>query len=265
MKRNKIRKAFVVLPVIFLFFVSSLEAKEILKYSSSAVVMAAIGEDVLKLFTEETGVEIDLFIGSSDTAIHRMMNGVADIASSVERIGYGSIDYGYNEILFARAPIAVITNVSTTVRDLTISQLSAIFSGAIENWKDVGGPNQKIIVVIPSHNTGAFKNFSLLTLKRLEVKYDYMAFRSTAVVDIVTHIPYSISFISLGAHTAEKAIKIISIDGRKPEDDGYPFSQDFSFVTIGEPKGASKKMIDFFMSEKVKTVFQKNGIMSINK
>ncbi len=262
MKTKKIIKACLSLMAIFSFLLlsSPIEAKETLRYSSSAQVMAALGEEVFKQFEEDSGVKVDIFTGSSDVAVYRLMHGVADIASSAERISYSSMDSGYTEILFAKAPMIVITNVSTTVKDLTIRQLKEIFNGSVNNWKEVGGPDKEIIVVIPDKNTAAFKNFTMLVLKRYDVKFDYLAHRSTDVVSLVKHMPWSIAFITKGEHTSGDPVKTIAIDGRKPEDKDYPFSQEFYFVTKGEPKGAAKKLIDYFFTEKAKSAFKKSGL-----
>ena len=239
------------------------QAGDVLKYSSSAQVMAATGSEIHQAFGKDTGVAIDLFVGSSSVAVHRMMNGLADVASSVEKLAPGHRASGYSEICFARAPIVVITNVSTQVRDLASSQLRAIFSGAITNWKEVGGPDKDIVVVVPERNTGAFKNFSLLALKRFDVTYDFMASRSTDVVELVRRVPWSISFITQGAHTVHEALKTLRIDGRAPEDSEYPFHQDFSFVLNGEPRGISKKLIDFYFSEKGRDLLRKSGVTPV--
>jgi phosphate transport system substrate-binding protein len=263
MKTKTIIKACFMIMAFFSFLLqgSTIEGKETLRYASSAQVMAALGEGVLKQFEEDSGVKVDLFVGSSDVAVHRMMHGVADIASSAERIAYSSTDSGYTEILFAKAPIIVITNVSTPVKDLTIRQLKEIFNGSVNNWKEVGGPDKEIIVVIPDRNTAAFKNFTMLALKRYEVKFDYLAHQSTDVVNLVKHMPWSISFITKGEHTSGEPVKTIAIDGRKPEDKDYPFLQEFYFVTKGEPEGSAKKLIDFFFTEKAKSAFKKSGLM----
>lgn len=263
MKTKTIIKACFMIMAFFSFLLqgSTIEAKETLRYASSAQVMAALGEEVLKQFEKDSGVNVDLFIGSSDVAVHRMMHGVADIASSAERITYSSTDSGYTEVLFAKAPIIVITNVSTTVKDLTIRQLKEIFNGSVNNWKEVGGPDKEIIVVIPDRNTAAFKNFTMLALKRYDVKFDYLAHRSTDVVSLVKHMPWSISFITKGEHTSGDPVKTIAIDGKRPEDKDYPFLQEFYFVTKGEPKGAAKKLIDFFFTERAKSAFKKSGLM----
>jgi phosphate transport system substrate-binding protein len=238
-------------------------AKETLRYSSSAQVREAFGMEGLNAFMEENGVELDLFVGSSNAAVHRLMNGFADIASTVERLEFGSQDYGYVETPFCKAPLIVISNVKTPVRNLSSEQLRAIFNGTISNWKEVGGPDQTIVVVVPEKNTGAYKNFGQLALKRFDVKYDFMAYRSTDVVKLIHRIPWSISFITQGAHTVDQAVKIIQIDGKSPGDSDYPYHQIFSFVTKGNPTAAAKKLVDFAFSENGRSIMLKNGLQPL--
>jgi len=240
-------------------------ASDILRYASSAQVREAFGMEGLNAFKEESGLELDLWIGSSSSAVHRLMNGFADIASTVERLQFSAQDYGYIEIPFSQAPLIVITNAKTPVRDITSEQLRAIFSGSIANWKELGGPDQQIVVVIPERNTGAYKNFRQLALKRFDVRYDFMAYRSTDVVALVHRIPWSVSFITQGANTVDEAIRIIRIDGKAPGDPDYPYHQIFSFVTKGQPDGAAKKLVDFVFSEKMRAIMKKNGMQPLDR
>jgi phosphate transport system substrate-binding protein len=235
-------------------------AKETLRYSSSAQVREAFGMEGLDAFMQESGVELDLFVGSSSTAVRRLMNGVADIASSAERLHRGHQEYGYVEIPFCKAPLIVISNVKTTVRNISSEQVREIFNGTITNWKEVGGPDQAIVVVVPEMDTAAYKNFGQLALKRFDVKYDYMAYRSTDVVQLIHRIPWTISFISQGADTVNTAIRILQIDGKSPGDADYPYHQIFSFITKGHPGGAAKKLVDFAFSEKGRSIMLKNGL-----
>jgi phosphate transport system substrate-binding protein len=235
-------------------------AKETLRYSSSAQVREAFGMEGLNTFMADSGVELELFVGSSSAAVRRLMNGFADIASSAERLHLGHQEYGYVEIPFCKAPLVVISNVKTPVRNISSEQLRAVFNGTITNWKELGGPDQAIVVVVPEMNTAAFKNFGQLALKRFDVRYDFMAYRSTDVVMLIHRIPWSISFISQGADTADEAIRVLQIDGKSLGDADYPYHQIFSFVTRGYPSGAAKKLVDFAFSEKAQAIMKKNGL-----
>lgn len=240
-------------------------AKEILKYSSSAQVREAFGSEGLNAFTAETGIEIDLFVGSSASALHRLMNGFSDIASTVERLNRGSEMYGYAEIPFCKAPLIVITNVKTPVKNISSTQLREVFGGMITNWKELGGPDESIFVVVPGKHTGAFKNFSKLALKRTNIKHDFMTYRSTDVVTLVKRLPWSISFITRGAHTVDAAIKTMKVDGISPDEPDYPYFQTFSFVTKGDPSSPARKLIDFVFSEKGRAIIRKNGMEPLSR
>jgi len=240
-------------------------ANNILRYSSSAQVREAFGLEGLNSFREDSGIELDLWVGKSSSAVYRLMNGVADIASTVERLQFSAQDYGYVEIPICKAPLIVITNAQTPVRNISSEQVRAIFSGTITNWKELGGPDQTIVVVIPEKNTGAFNNFRQLALKRFDVRYDFMAYRSTDVVTLVHRIPWSVSFISQGDHTVDKAIRIIQIDGKAPGDPDYPYHQTFSFVTKGQPAGAAKTLVDFAFSDKMRAIMKKNGMQPLDR
>ncbi|UCF95329.1 MAG: substrate-binding domain-containing protein [Desulfobacterales bacterium] len=235
-------------------------AGPVLRYSSSAQVREALGEEGLNEFTRETGVEVDLFVGSSRSAVHRLMNGFSDIASTVERLHPGHQKYGYEEIPFCTAPLVVIAHKDTPIDDITETQLREIFSGNITTWKDLGGPDQTIVVVVPEKSTGAYSNFRQLALKMSDIKYDFMAYRSTDVVKMIKSFPGSISFITQGALTINQPLKTLKINGLSPAAKDYPYHQTFSWVTKGEPAGAAKQLVDFSFSEKAQGILQKNGM-----
>jgi phosphate transport system substrate-binding protein len=64
-------------------------SEEILRYSCSAQIYEAFGQERLDAFTKETGIKVDLFVSSSGSALYRLMNGFSDIARS----GRGNFGY----------------------------------------------------------------------------------------------------------------------------------------------------------------------------
>lgn len=235
-------------------------ASDVLRYSSSAQVRDVFHDESLSRFTKMSGIEVDLFVGSSSTALHRLFNDVCDISSTAEPLAPSHADYGYVQTAFCKVPLIVITNVQTPVTDISETQLRDIFAGTITNWKELGGPDRDIVTIVPGKDTAAYKNFSLLALKRFEVKYDFMAYRSTMVVTAVHRIPWSISFIAKGAATRDKAVRIMTVNGRSYADADYPYNQTFAFVTKGEPAGGAKALIDYALSPEAREAFKKNGI-----
>lgn len=242
---------------------STLHAQEKLRYSCSAQVYEAFEKERLAVFTKITGITIDLFVASSGSSVNRLMFGYSDIASTARGLFYPLKESGYVETPFCRSPLAIIAHSSSPLNGITEEQLADIFSGNLENWKGLGGPDERIVVVIPGKNTAAFENFERMVMKRKEVKYDLMSHQSTMVIDVVKRFPYAISFIASGAVTGAEGVKILNVNGVGPREREYPFYQEFYFVTKGRPEGTTKTFIDFAQSEKGRAIMEKRGMIPV--
>ncbi len=237
-------------------------AENDIELSCSAQVYAAFAQDDLAAFTPATGIAANIFVGSSPSALNRLMNEISDVAATVGHMARRHNEYGYVEIHFCIDPIAVITHPQVGIDNLSESQLIGIFSGDITNWQTVGGPDRTIVVVMPGKSTGAYRNFRQLALRRSEIRYDLMAYQSTMVIATVENVPWSISFISMGA-AANAQLKIVAIDGIKPGQAEYPYTQTFNFVTRGEPKGNVKALIDFTFSAAGAAIIKEKGMIAL--
>ncbi|MBW2653967.1 MAG: substrate-binding domain-containing protein [Deltaproteobacteria bacterium] len=237
-------------------------AEQKLQYSCSAQVYEAFENARLNAFTKETGISIDLFVASSNSCIYRVMQDMTDIASSTRAIYQRQKDYGLVETPFCKDPLAIITKKSTPINNLSEGHLRQIFSGGITNWKKVGGPDLPITLVVPGEETGAHKNFRRLVMKHKEINYDYLTYKSTRVLEAIEALPAgAISFISRGAQITHPAIKVLSINGRKPDDQSYPYHQIFYMVTKGEPTGSVKAFVDFANSKKGRAIIKERGML----
>lgn len=242
---------------------STASAQETLLYSQAAQVYRAFGKEGVELFQKKTGIPVEVFVSSSSSSVNRLMNGFADIASTTRQLYYRYNEYGYREIPFCKDPLAIIVHASAAVTDLTADQLEEVFSGGITNWKELGGPDAPILVVVPGKDTGANQNFRRQVMKHKEILYDLMTYESTDVIDVVAKFPEAISFISRGASIASEGVKALKIGGQSPGEPAYPFYQIFSFVTKGEPSGAVKAFVDFAFSPEAQGLFKEKGMLPI--
>ncbi len=238
-------------------------ASQPLSFSCSAQVYEALGPELLAAFTRETGITIDLYVGASNTAVSRVENNYADLATSTTRLYRRHSDYGYTEILFARDAMVVFTNADNKVDSLSKAQVQQIFSGEINNWNQFGGEDRAIVTIVPDKHTGSYHNFRAFFMEGREINYDFMAYRSSHVVEAARRIPDVISFVTKAAVAGDSQLKIIPIDGVAPGCPEYPYCEDFSFVTKGEPAGAAKQFIDFFMTGPGKKMLQKKGVVML--
>jgi phosphate transport system substrate-binding protein len=91
-------------------------------------------------------------IGTSD-GVENFLMGRADIAMASRPMSQEEVtaarDKGMavRETIVARMGIAVVINRDNTVSSVTVNELAEIFSGRVQSWQKVGGPDQLITVV----------------------------------------------------------------------------------------------------------------------
>lgn len=237
-----------------------------LKYYCSNQIFQAFEKEKVRLFSESAGIDVRVKNATSGTCVYALMNGYCDIASTARAIYRRHKDYGYRQVPFCIDPIAVIVRTDCAVGDLTEKQIQDIFSGDITNWKDVGGPDMEITVIVPSKDTAANKNFRRQVMKHKDMKHDFMAYSSTDVIKAVKHFPCgAVSFISRGAALHDQGIKTVSVNGIQTDEKDYPYFQIFYYVTKGEPTGQVKSFIDFTFSPEGKKLIKKYGMLPVDK
>ena len=152
MKRNGIFKTILISAISVTIIFGSLlaaRAEEVLKYSCSNQVYAAFEKEKIEAFTQATGIKVDVKTASSGSCTYRLITGNCDVASSARKLYRRHAVYGYTETAFCRDPIAVIARIECGVEGLTQEELQDIFAGDITNWKEVGGADLPILVLVP--------------------------------------------------------------------------------------------------------------------
>lgn len=240
--------------------VSKAPAAEVLRMSSSAQVYDAYVKEAIPVFQKQTGIQVDVFVSSSASSIGRLMNGMCDLATTVEGFKFRYGEYGYLEIPFCKDPLVVITQPDIPVDGITSEQVKEIFSGHITKWKELGGPNERIVIVVPGDTTAAYKNFERQAMGRRTIVFDFMSYISTLAVKAVQRVPHSISFMGQGVISGQPGIKTLKIDGRAPGEAGYPYHQVFSWAVEGNPVGPAKEFIDFTVSEEGQAILRKKSM-----
>jgi phosphate transport system substrate-binding protein len=267
MKRMGILKIFVISVLLgawVLVPASAVIAQDVVKYSCSNQVYAAVSKDHIEAFTKASGVEVEVKTASSGSCLNNLGRGFSNIASTARQLYDRHEVYGYRQFPFCKDPIAVIARKECGVDNLTEEQLQDIFAGAITNWKEVGGADLPVMIIVPGMDTAAHKNFRRQVMKRMDIEHDFMAYDSTMVIEAVKYFPCgAVSFISRGAAVQHKEIKILKIEGRSTTDEDYPYYQLFYFVTRGDPEENVKKFIDFAYSAEGASIIRKNGMVPI--
>lgn len=132
----------------------------------------------------------------------------------------------------------IIVHKSNPVTKLSKQQLKDIAIGKITNWKAVGGPDLpiKLIVTKPGLAPGLF--FQKIIMDGAPYMKGYTSVQSPkAVITWVSRSP--------GGIGAAATVHMDVSPGDAKAIEAPPLSRPLGVMTVGEPKGAAKKAVDF--------------------
>jgi len=226
--------------------------------------------------TEHPDIRISVTGGGSGTGIAALINKTVDIANASRQIKSEEVDQAKAngvdpfEHVIARDAIAVIVNPENPVNELTLQQISDIYSGKITNWTEVGGEDRPIVRLSRETNSGTHVYF-LETVLRLSSKTDKTLFStdtlllpsSEGIIAEVRQNPNAIGYDGLGY--VPKDLKMIAIAKEADaayvlpsiatvNDKSYPIARDLYMYTNGEPTGAVKDYLDWILSPEAQQI-----------
>lgn len=234
---------------------------------------------------EHPDVRISVTGGGSGTGIAALINGTVDIANASRQIKAEEMQEAQSkgispvEHIIARDAIAVIVNPQNPVSQLTLQQISDIYSGKINNWREVGGEDRPIVRLSRETNSGTHVYF-LETVLRLGEKEDKTLFStdtlllpsSEGIINEVRQNPNAIGYDGLGYVPHD--LKMIAI-ARQPgdpyvlpsiatvNDNSYPIARDLYMYTAGQPADAVKDYLDWILSPEAQAIVADLGFVPI--
>ena len=78
--------------------------------------------------------------------------------------------------------ITVIVNPASPIYVLTLPQLKQIFTGKVDNWKKLGGPDQKIHLFIRNADSGTYVFFQKHVLQKMAYASQANSLSSNAAI-----------------------------------------------------------------------------------
>ncbi len=235
--------------------------------------------------SDHPDVRISVTGGGSGTGIAALINGTVDIANASRQIKSEEIEEAQSkgiepvEHIIARDAIAVIVHPENPVSQLTLQQISDIYSGKISNWSEVGGEDRPIVRLSRETNSGTHVYF-LETVLRLGEKENKTLFStdtlllpsSEGIINEVRQNPNAIGYDGLGYVPDDlKTIAIAKETGggyvlpsaETVNDKTYPIARDLYMYTAGEPSGIIKTYLEWLLSSEAQTIVTKLGFVPI--
>jgi len=242
----------------------------------------AWAEQYQKLHPE---IRISVTGGGSGTGIAALINGTVDIANASRQIKEEEIQAAVGngvdpvEYIIARDAIAVIVNPENPVDQLTLQQISAVYSGEINNWSELGGEDRPIVRLSRETNSGTHVYF-LETVLRLGDEENTTLFSvdtlllpsSEGIIAEVRDNPNAIGYDGLGYVTPD--VKVLAVASSATSEyilpsansvnaDAYPIARDLYMYTASAPDEALLVYLDWILSSEAQQIVTELGFVPV--
>ncbi|GAK51862.1 hypothetical protein U14_03108 [Candidatus Moduliflexus flocculans] len=159
--------------------------------------------------------------------------------------------YGLTAVPFAKAPVVFFVNPNVGVTDLSAQQILDIYSGKITNWKEAGGSDLPVRVIMRDEGDSSHKvlqqnlpGFKALTM----TPNAKTTFSIAEILSTAEHVAGAIGYGNY-ANVRIANVTIIRIDGKNPTDSDYPYHAIQAFIFKEQNyTGMVKTFIEFLTS-----------------
>ena len=195
--------------------------------------------------------------GGTDRAIKSLIDGTCDIAmASAEPNDVLTLMAAQKHVtltgqIIAFDAIVLFVNPANALENLTITQLRDIYSGAIVNWKDVGGTDLPILLVSRDKTSGTFEGFKHLVLGDDAIlPASALEMDSAGAREYVSENPGAIGFASFSS--VDRTVKPLSVDGVAPSEDSirsrsFPLTRSLMLYFRSDADEATKAFLKYVM------------------
>jgi len=229
--------------------------------------------------TEHPGVTVQVTGGGSGVGISALINGTTDVCnasrpmkpSEREKLKQRFNTLGV-EIKAARDGLSLYLNETNTVNELSLEQIKLIYLGKITSWKEVGGPDTRIVVYGRENSSGTYVYFKDNVLGGADFTASMQSMPGTAAV--VNAVAKDKNAIGFGGAAYAKGVKFAKVKATasspayEPTEENiksgvYPITRFLFMYTRSKPTGALKNYIDWILSPEGQQLVAKVGYFPI--
>jgi len=184
------------------------------KGSDTLVVLAQKWAEVY--MQSHADAKIQVTGGGSGVGLAALQNNATELANSSRKIKPKEIEACIKT--FGRRPteykvaldgLSIYVHDSNKIEALSIEELEGIFTGAIKNWKEVGGPDLPIVVYSRENSSGTYEFFKEHVLQGKDFAANAQTLQGTAqVLQAVSGEPKSIGYGGAAYGAGAKHIKV---------------------------------------------------------
>jgi phosphate transport system substrate-binding protein len=217
--------------------------------------------------------------GGSGVGISALLENTTDLAQLSRKIKFdekqklSSAGKKVTETIVAFDALAVITHPSNSAANLTREQLEAIFTGKITNWKEVGGPDLKIIPYSRETSSGTYEFFKESVLKNKNYVNGILSLPATgAIIQSVSQTKGAIGYVGLAYLNASVKPVSVSYDAgatfvapsvESAKNQSYPIVRPLYFYHTENAALRVTPFINFALSPQGQAIVAQTGFITV--
>jgi len=275
---NSLRK---VLSVLILAMIvgalgTAATAEETVKVSGSTTVLPLAEGGAEAFNSAQANYKVIVTGGGTGVGIKNVADGISDIGMASREVTADEISqFGdkFNENLIGYDGIVIAVSKQIYdggVTSLTREQVKKIYSGEIDNWKDLGGPDEEMLVVGREQGSGTRDTFNedIMGDKKAETPGVNTVTGSNAEVKTaVTGSDKAIGYMGF-SYAEDGTVGVITLDGVAPsketiKDGRYELARKLYFYTFGDATAGAQAFIDFMLSADGQAVAEEYGFVAL--
>jgi phosphate transport system substrate-binding protein len=225
-----------------------------------------------QFMNDNPGVTVSYDATGSGTGIESVSNGTCDIGLSSRALKDEETAKGLVGTRVALDGIAIIVSADSKVSDLTVDQISQIFTGAVTDWSKVGGAAGTIACIGRESGSGTRDGFESITGTKDKCKLAQELTSTGAVIEAVKNNANAVGYASLSAVEGQSGIKVLTVGGvacteATVLDGSYVIQRPFLLVTkTGTTLSpAAQAFFDFATSKDAASIIQSAGAVPVAK
>ncbi len=209
------------------------------------------------------GATIQVQGGGSGTGLTQVLQGAVQIGDSdvtaEAKLKADEASQLTNHDVAKQGWVMVTSTDVTGVTNLTTQQATDIWTGKTTNWKDVGGPDETIVLILRPESSGTRATFKKIVLGGAQEASGQALTEDSngAVTQAVQQTPGSTSVIGFAYYQQNKSgLTALQLDGVDASVDNmkagtYKLAAVGHMYSKGEPDGLAKAFLDYMVSPDV--------------
>ena len=235
--------------------------------------------EIAKTYEARTGIRITLTGGGATKGIRAAAAGTSDLGGTCRHWlidASGAKHPAEKDAVLTQVAwdaIVAIVNPANPVDNISLADLKKVYEGKIINWKDLGGPDRRIVLVTRQGRTSGVGYMTRLLIFN-DPDYDFRA-RSLKVKStgpLEKKIEKTAMALGLdGISSARKRnVKFLKLDGIAPTKENiasgrYPLFRPLYIATNKNAPAAARKVLDFILSDEGQAIISSQGTVNLSE